>query len=826
MRVQDFTLNFTETKNRERKAFQRTVSARFIALLAFVELASAGPLHGQSPITWTGSGVDANWMTTGNWSPNVPISNDYLQFDGTLQLSNTNNFPVNTSFGRILFGYSMPSDTGPFVLSGNAITFSTNHVISNYSTSVQTINLDMASEYNATIRAFNNNMVLAGALSGSGGISVEATFTGVVLLSGSNTYSGPTRIDSGVLRISGGAAIPDASSVVIIANNNDIHPPTLDINNTTETIGSLVSGTSSFEYINAVVALGSGTLIIGADNRNQTYKGAISGSGALIKIGSGVQTLSGTSHYTALTQINAGALQANSGVGLPENSNLNFAGGVLQGDGTSPVFFTRSTGTGANQVQWTGSGGFSANGAKMTVLLSGSNTTPLVWGSTANFVGNNSALVFGSVTANNQIDFQNDINLGGSVRTINVTPGTGGDSALLSGVISGTGADGLIKTGNGTLILTANNTYSGTTQIGGGALQANTGIGLPTNSNLNLAGGVLQNDGTSPVFFTRSTGTGVNQVQWTGSGGFSANGAKMTVLLSGSNTTPLVWGSTANFVGNGSSLLFGSVSANNQIEFQNDINLGGSARTINVTPGTGGDSALLSGILSGNGASGLIKTGSGTLILTGSNTYSGGTTINNGTLRVNGSVAGPVTVANGGTLGGTGTTGAANVLSGGTIAPGDSPGILTTGSLSLNSGAHLRMELNGVVAGSGYDRIITSGALNLNADTGTGSILDLSLGYIPAGGDLFFLIINGSGGPIVGTFAGLPEGSSVTLISASISQPYKVELTYFANFAGNSFTGGNDLAVRMGPDFPEPGTLSMLGIGLCALAFRFRRQRM
>ncbi|MDP2146519.1 MAG: S8 family serine peptidase, partial [Pseudomonas sp.] len=78
--------------------------------------------------------------------------------------------------------------------------------------------------------------------------------------------------------------------------------------------------------------------------------------------------------------------------------------------------------------------------------------------------------------------------------------------------------------------------------------------------------------------------------------------------------------------------------------------------------------------ISGHG--GLTKQGIGTLVLTGSNTYSGPTLVNQGLLAVNGSLTSQVTVSNSGVLGGAGSIGALNAKSGGTVAPGNSIGTL------------------------------------------------------------------------------------------------------------------------------------------------------
>jgi autotransporter-associated beta strand protein len=122
-----------------------------------------------------------------------------------------------------------------------------------------------------------------------------------------------------------------------------------------------------------------------------------------------------------------------------------------------------------------------------------------------------------------------------------------------------------------------------------------------------------------------------------------------------------------------------------------------------------------SGVLSGLGK--FLKSNTGVLTLTGNSaaTYTGPTTVNGGTLLVNGNLAGSAIAVNaGGTLGGIGTTGPVNIL-GGSLAPGQSAGTLTTGTLLLDSAATVQMELAlaGVVGGVN-DLISVNGALTLD----------------------------------------------------------------------------------------------------------------
>ena len=83
-------------------------------------------------------------------------------------------------------------------------------------------------------------------------------------------------------------------------------------------------------------------------------------------------------------------------------------------------------------------------------------------------------------------------------------------------------------------------------------------------------------------------------------------------------------------------MTFGSPTANNQVNFTNGIDLNGEIRQIDVAAGLGGDSILISGniIDSAHDGAGLLKTGAGILILSGSNSFTGGVTISSGTLAV------------------------------------------------------------------------------------------------------------------------------------------------------------------------------------------------
>ncbi len=146
-------------------------------------------------------------------------------------------------------------------------------------------------------------------------------------------------------------------------------------------------------------------------------------------------------------------------------------------------------------MQWTGDGGFAANGGPLTVSIpNGSN--PLMWGNSTSstgtpyFLPDGSVLTFGSPTANNQVNFTNSIDLNGETRQIYVAKGTGGDSALISGnILDSVGGAALLKTGAGDLILSGTDTYTGGTTVAGGILTITAAAALPTGSSLTVGGG-------------------------------------------------------------------------------------------------------------------------------------------------------------------------------------------------------------------------------------------------------------------------------------------------------------------------------------------------
>lgn len=205
---------------------------------------------------------------------------------------------------------------------------------------------------------------------------------------------------------------------------------------------------------------------------------AIASGRTLSVNGPGILRYDGAS-YSGNTLINSGSTfdVANGTLGT---GYLQLRGGVLQSQGS----FTRALGTGNNQVSFADTdtnsaisgGGFAARGGDLTVNIGGSGST-LVWNSTANFIRDGGAFVFGSTTADHAVIFQNNIDLGGNGLNFsrifhvidNVNSST--DVARITGNITSTSANnGIAKDGNGTLILEGTNTYQGATYVAAGTL--------------------------------------------------------------------------------------------------------------------------------------------------------------------------------------------------------------------------------------------------------------------------------------------------------------------------------------------------------------------
>jgi autotransporter-associated beta strand protein len=263
------------------------------------------------------------------------------------------------------------------------------------------------------------------------------------------------------------------------------------------------------------------------------------------------------------------------------------------------------------------------------------------------------------------------------------------------------------------------------------------------------------------------------------------------------------------------------------------------------TVGQNNGSGTFSGTLRNNGGVlALTKTGSGTQTLSGTNTYTGPTTVSQGKLVVNGSIipstgSSTLTVASGASLGGSGTIGSASnnvniiVQSGGTLAPGNSPGIINhVGALTLNAGSTFLVDVWNPTS----DQVNLTGSLTINNATLStiwgGGTDNIFRGGVPNTQQMVWLVLNDGADGINGTFLndGVFVNTGLQGLFGGTTSPYLVNsgggtyaLFYNANSAGTglaALTGGNDLLLIA---IPEPSRALLAILALLPLALRRRR---
>jgi fibronectin-binding autotransporter adhesin len=457
--------------------------------------------------------------------------------------------------------------------------------------------------------------------SATGNGSLTKAGAGTLALSGANNHSGNTTVNAGTLAV---------------ANVNALQNSTLDTGTSgSQAVTFTVAGTNTYNIGGLqgsdALNIGANSLSVGANNADTVFNGVLSGTGNFTKNGTGSLTLGG--------------------------ANTISTGTISLGAGTTLI--------GDNAAFGTATLKFGVSGSSTFTIASTDSTDRTISNSLAGISGV-STITFGQASGGTgNLTFSNSVNvsLNNASRTFNVL-----NTTAFTGNLIHSGAS-LIKTGAGTLILLGNNTYgssTGATTISAGTLQI--GVGGGTGS---IASSSIVNN--SALLVDR-TGTLTLSGNMSGSGTLTKNGSGILVL-SGSNsqsgTTTLNAGTitlqSSNALGtgsltqaSGSSLLLidttGTIS--NTISVYNvqasqSATLSGAITVNNATFDVDpGDTLTISGGVGGTG--GVTKNGTGTLVLSGSNTYSGATVVNSGTLNAAASGAlgstPSVTVNNGGSL--------------------------------------------------------------------------------------------------------------------------------------------------------------------------------
>ena len=445
-----------------------------------------------SNATWNGGGSTNNWSTSANWGATTLAPNSPLVFAGTTRLAPNNDSTAGTYYPGINFN----AGAGAFVITGNAIDLG-GDVINN-STNLQTVNLPLALQQNTNFNAAFDDLAIGGAISGSYSLTKLGSHT--LALDTANTYTGVTNVNAGALNIQNGGALAGTSSVTVTSGaalqlQGGISTTTavgLTLNGAgTATNGALenVSGSNTYSGLialgtNSTIGSDAGTLILSntgtltGSGNNLTLTGAGNGTlasfigtgaGTLTKSGSGTWTLTGSNTYTGATNVNAGALNVQSGGALAGTSSVTVASGAalqLQGGiSTSSAVALTLNGT-----------GIATNGALENVA--GNNTySGLI------ALGSNSTIGSDAGT----LTLSNTGTITGSGNNLTLT---GSGNANLASII-GTGAAAVTKSGSGTWTLAGANTYTGGTTVNAGTLVVGVN-GALSDAGVSVTGGTLQ----------------------------------------------------------------------------------------------------------------------------------------------------------------------------------------------------------------------------------------------------------------------------------------------------------------------------------------------
>ncbi len=403
----------------------------------------------------------------------------------------------------------------------------------------------------------------------------------------------------------------------------------------------------------------------------------ISGTGALNHIGTDFVLLAGANSYSGTTTINtAGTLQ----VGGGGASGTLGTGNVVN---NGRLVFNRSdTITVDNAISGTGQLGKVGTG---TLTLTGDNTYSGGTGISDGTLqvgngGTTGSLGSGDVLNNATLAFNRS------------------DALTVANSIFGTG--GLNQIGTGTTILTGSNAYAGTTTISAGVLQV--GLGGTTGT---LGTGAVTNNAT--LTFNRSNAlTVANAIS--GTGGLNQIGTG-TTIFTGANSYTGATTITAGTLQIGNGGTTGTLGTGNVV---NDATL-----AVNIAGGIDFGNAI-------SGTGGLNLIGTGSVALTGANTYTGTTTINAGALQV----------GDGGT---SGTLGTGNVVNNGSLVFNRSDALTVANAISGN-GLLLKLGAGTTIltGANSYDFTqIIAGTLQVGNGGTTGT---LGTGDVSNGGTLAF----------------------------------------------------------------------------------------
>lgn len=792
------------------------------ALLVAATLAAASPAFAATN-NWVGT--TGTWATGSNWSSTAtPIGTDTITYTGT-STNLTQTLDGSYSIAGIAF---TATPTGNEIINAgtgtNTLTLGSGG-ISTANNGARTLTFGpgytLALGAAQTWTTSSNNITVNAALSGSANLLLTGAGT-VTLASDNSAYSGTINMGPG------SAA---TTQLLVVGNANALGTGTLNARG-----AMLQASVAGLTLSNAVNVAGGGfrlggtnafTLsgLITLDNAQRT----IGNYGATtITLGGGINLNSGTG---SLASFDGGAFNVTGAItgagGVTVTNNLAFNNTVITLGGANTYTGTTTATYGTLQFAKEVAlyNNVTANWTATNLVVSSGATAAFNVGGTGEFTSADIGILSALGTAtggfrSGSILGLDTTNAGGSFTYASAITNTNGGANTL----------GLTKRGTGTLALTGNNTYTGTTTVSAGTLAFDTGAN--TLGALSVAGGTLaigSGSLSSAGSFTVASGGTFSQ---TGGVTTLSTTAANSIIIGGFNATSgtiSISGGTFNATGTTTQLsYFGQVTGTLNVSGTGVANFGGlnmnasssSNSTINLTGGTLNIGA--SGITNTASGTSTINLGAGTVGATGGNWSSAlamsltnaatGTTFNTSD-AVTPTTARTITLS--GVLSGTGkltasgigalTLSGVNTYTGGTaVASGSTLNVTSTGAIKVGtagvtvaSGATLAVDGKLVLTATTGGLIANSGTIALNAGS---AVLDLG-----------------------GLFNGATAGQTYNLIAGGAITGN------FASFAG--YTGGltttfdNTNGTITFTAVPEPATYGLLGAGALAATALARRRR-
>jgi len=741
---------------------------------------------------WDGGGANSFWDTAANWSNNVALANgDALFFPTNVaRLINTNRSSANlTNFDSIRFtgdGYSVFSV--PFINLTNGLTNA------GFIGSANSLSAGLTLRRNQTWAVGGRSTLTVNSNVNWAGIFLTNDLDGALIANGNWTGTGGAQL----LKLGGGRLELNGAASSI--------PTVRVIDGTLQVDGTLTAATS-FVISNGASLTGTGSVSAFTCAGDFSPAG-ISTPGLLTMTGVGNAVFApGARFFASLNGLDPGADYDQFKTPTPPNlsgatlivlrsASFSFGPGqkfvIVTNTGASAITTTFTnlaqnaliTNNGVVfQISYFGGSG---NDVELTVIeapfLASGNTR--VWdGGGNNGLFSNPANWVGDVAAQegDSIQFPTSLTAPDNLATNNLTArfdrlissGSGGGFTLRGQPLFIMG--GIIATQTSGVLTIANNVSFD----GGGSIQI-------ANTNVTLLGSV--DNGGGDISITGGTGRVSFNGVVSGGGGLIVDSSGGVELNNGNlyeGTTRLLRGpvqigapgslgeatSGPTFIGEG---VLVNVAATRL--FESSIVLTGrlnftAAAVTNVLTAieiTGSNASMLAGPASsvqffapwsGGGA---VQLDQGEFILGSTHSVAGGITVaNRGRLFANGSGDSDITLGHAvnqvGNLGGTGQVGRVTVASGrGRIAPGNSPGILTTSNLLFTGVTTNTFELNGLAPGTSHDQLRVNGTVALG-----NARLEIVAGFTPSNGDTFIIIDNDGADAVSGTFSGLAEGALI-----------------------------------------------------------------